>query len=720
MNKFILIILSVFLYSITAQSTRSQDNNPKNIFPLDKNKKKQETPVRNLPSKITNSTGPLTKTRENKMSVRKQELISEMEKIKSPDNPLNQGDRLLDLQKEIEKEDGSTITRNEELSRSFIKIVPSPPQTEVLKTTPVYERGMYHAAIATQVEQRGTTAGRIWIAVGYTDTDTGVTAKPDTIALYYSDNGGNSFDEYVRVAFSSANKLGFDDLDMEIIENTSGDKYIYMVFGYYTDGYFGSRRIGYTVVRTPSLAVFGSTLFFPGQTASSKYLNPRITSDNARYPSNPYVSISVMQDSASGTDHFWMTKICKIFSPFTLAPAVTYNSKCIYNVAEGFAYDNVTTDVAYFNNGGDSLIYVLSGYPGYTPYLYFYKVNANTAEYPVYSGIFNSTGDDLEYARIACSGGTNQLRMMVTYTDNYQNTGDFDQWYLTSSDAGAGWLSNTIEYTGLHDSRYGDIIARRNANGSFAVSLRNDLGTLYNVTAATFNGEFNIASYQHAMNTDYANSFASPKPAFRYVNGDSCLTMWSYYYTSYGTSGCDVANFYLMAGTEGYYDEVAGVNTALDHFTVYLAEPTAPYNYVDTAGAYMEYSMLMNELAFRNVIDGYYYVVLKHFNGLETWSSEPVYVTRMNTTGYNFTDAQSRAFGNNLMLKGDKWLIYSGDLNQDGVINLTDLVIACNDATDFEIGEYRISDVNGDLVVNLQDIMIVYNNTLNFVHIIRP
>ena len=39
---------------------------------------------------------------------------------------------------------------------------------------------------------------------------------------------------------------------------------------------------------------------------------------------------------------------------------------------------------------------------------------------------------------------------------------------------------------------------------------------------------------------------------------------------------------------------------------------------------------------------------------------------------YDFTTAQNKAYGNNLKLVNGKWCIYSGDVNQDGFIDIND------------------------------------------------
>ncbi|MBK8382802.1 MAG: hypothetical protein IPL16_13130 [Ignavibacteria bacterium] len=59
---------------------------------------------------------------------------------------------------------------------------------------------------------------------------------------------------------------------------------------------------------------------------------------------------------------------------------------------------------------------------------------------------------------------------------------------------------------------------------------------------------------------------------------------------------------------------------------------------------------------------------------------------------------------------GSKFCIYSGDINQDGVIDASDLSVADNDASTGESG-YVITDVTGDDFVDAQDLSIVDNNS---------
>jgi hypothetical protein len=66
-----------------------------------------------------------------------------------------------------------------------------------------------------------------------------------------------------------------------------------------------------------------------------------------------------------------------------------------------------------------------------------------------------------------------------------------------------------------------------------------------------------------------------------------------------------------------------------------------------------------------------------------------------------------------------RFAVYSGDVNQDGTVDLTDIVLCFNDANAFTSG-YVNTDLNGDDFVDLTDITIAYNNSNSFVSKITP
>jgi len=105
-----------------------------------------------------------------------------------------------------------------------------------------------------------------------------------------------------------------------------------------------------------------------------------------------------------------------------------------------------------------------------------------------------------------------------------------------------------------------------------------------------------------------------------------------------------------------------------------------------------------------------YYIVVKHRNAIETWSASPqTFLT--STLDYDFTSSSGKAYGNNLKLIGSKWCIFGGDVNQDGVVEISDLNTVYVDNVN-GVNGYVVTDLNGDLFTEVEDLNIVYINNV--------
>ncbi|HMS33378.1 MAG TPA: metallophosphoesterase [Ignavibacteria bacterium] len=176
-------------------------------------------------------------------------------------------------------------------------------------------------------------------------------------------------------------------------------------------------------------------------------------------------------------------------------------------------------------------------------------------------------------------------------------------------------------------------------------------------------------------------------------------------------------NLELKMKIEGFADTISNTMTG-DTVKVLLRKSTVPYEIIDSALSFVD-SSGKGVFSFSNADNAYgYYLVLIHRNSLETWSASGNSFI-LNKLAYDFTPYSSRAYGNNLTLKGIEYCIYSGDQNQDGIIELEDVINVSNDANDFAAG-YLSSDVTGDNEVNLSDILVTYNNNGKFVLKIIP
>jgi hypothetical protein len=104
-----------------------------------------------------------------------------------------------------------------------------------------------------------------------------------------------------------------------------------------------------------------------------------------------------------------------------------------------------------------------------------------------------------------------------------------------------------------------------------------------------------------------------------------------------------------------------------------------------------------------------YYIVIKHRNALETWSASPVLLNAA-TISYDFTTAANKAYGSNQKsLSGGVFGIYSGDVDHDGSISISDFSSVESKAGLFTSG-YTVEDITGNLFVESADLSVVENN----------
>jgi hypothetical protein len=168
---------------------------------------------------------------------------------------------------------------------------------------------------------------------------------------------------------------------------------------------------------------------------------------------------------------------------------------------------------------------------------------------------------------------------------------------------------------------------------------------------------------------------------------------------------------------EGLYN--SGSNTMVgDTVTVNLRSAVSPYSVVSSSKAFLNSSGSAN-INFTNAVNGTnYYIQILHRNALETYNGV-LFSFTSNAGSYNFTTSSSQALGNNLILKGSKYCVYSGDIDHNGFIDLSDIISVLNDGNNFVTG-YAATDIDGDNIISLADLLIVYNNTNLFVSAVVP
>ncbi|MBK7029198.1 MAG: hypothetical protein IPH45_08275 [Bacteroidales bacterium] len=117
-------------------------------------------------------------------------------------------------------------------------------------------------------------------------------------------------------------------------------------------------------------------------------------------------------------------------------------------------------------------------------------------------------------------------------------------------------------------------------------------------------------------------------------------------------------------------------------------------------------------------ISGSYFITVRHRNSIETVSANPV---NLSSPGTNYAfDNPSKAYGGNLKhLEDGSWVIWSGDVNQDGLVNPTDMNLVYNASYGFITG-YVIEDLNGDGLVDASDLILLDNNAATLIQAELP
>jgi len=157
-----------------------------------------------------------------------------------------------------------------------------------------------------------------------------------------------------------------------------------------------------------------------------------------------------------------------------------------------------------------------------------------------------------------------------------------------------------------------------------------------------------------------------------------------------------------------------------DTIRLELHNASSPYGVVYAFGNLnLHIDGTINALIPGNIISSYYLVV-KHRNSMETWSSNIIDFSENNPVNYDFTTSADKAYGGIMkLMPGNVYAFYAGDVTQDGLIDGSDLSALDNAIIAVQVGYYP-EDINGDGHVDGADMAIIDNNSLAVVFVRRP
>ena len=358
---------------------------------------------------------------------------------------------------------------------------------------------------------------------------------------------------------------------------------------------------------------------------------------------------------------------------------------------------------------------VYSGLNSQLPNFDMITIKYNSSGIQQWASLYNGTdnGDD------ELNGITSDNTGNIYITGSSKNTGtDYDYTTIKYNSSGSQiWIS---KYNGTSNSADKSNYISSDVSGNLYVTgFCTDLITNMNYCTVKYNndGDFRwAAKYNYTDNdTDKASVVKINSSGNIFVTGfskgfeggiDFCTLQYNQEYS-----------LELKVLIEGFYDNVQNKMTK-DSMKVFLRSGSSPYNIIDSALSVVD-SAGKGYFIFPNAQSGTgYYLALSHRNSIDTWSSSTVSF-QSGSLYYDFTNSISKAYGNNLILKGSRYCLYSGDVNKDGIIDAADISEVDN-GTILLLKGRTPTDVNGDDITDVSDLSIVDNNSTLFIEIIRP
>lgn len=173
-----------------------------------------------------------------------------------------------------------------------------------------------------------------------------------------------------------------------------------------------------------------------------------------------------------------------------------------------------------------------------------------------------------------------------------------------------------------------------------------------------------------------------------------------------------IEGYYLGGGMMRAVADSVNYPTICDTLDVSLAQSAPPYSIFQSVKGTVNTSG-NGSFTFSAVPPSNYYLVLEHRNALETWSSTAI--ASSPAMSYDFSTSASQAYGSNQKSTGDgNFAIISGDINQENVIDMNDILLLEQSIQNLTSG-YVNEDLNGDWVVEGADFSLLENNIGLFV-----
>lgn len=448
------------------------------------------------------------------------------------------------LQREIDEITGSMTIYPVKPQNCKLILPAGPPFSETTSSISINRifSGNYTKALATATKQvPGDNEGEIWVAIARSEP----TFTTDTLLIYRSTDNGVTW-LFCGGTFYSGSTFNADELDIEIIESNSAERYIWVVFGR-TQGL--QKKAGVLVIKANS-TIDSFDLGFP-EHANLKYYRPRITSDNAAYYTNAWVYIVVARDSimpGAGYSVLADERAALVLNPYSVFPPITLKPNRVgYStyLAPSPVFRNFT-DIAYYHNGEDSIVVTESNLPD-SNRIYLARTSITNFVGSSSFGLGSIMGDAKwkTHCRVATNGGYKEIMIVCDQRTEFAGSNWDIAYFYGSNGANGSWTSGYID-TRPHASIFPDLVGRRNVSGKYYVSYLNIAGGNFDsiTTCTATNGIW--GSITEPVNNLGSAHQQPPKPGIRFSENDSCFTVWSSYSTTsngmdvYASNGCSL------------------------------------------------------------------------------------------------------------------------------------------------------------------------------------
>jgi len=501
---------------------------------------------------------------ENFKSAEQIQIEKEISGLKHQDKPENIT-KILELNHRHEEISGSSCTVISTYSGGeFHSSAPQPPfeyNPDFVNNTTIFSNPGQIRGVAACVEQRGATAGKIWLIVVYSAGNT----SPDSLKIYYSVNNAASWSLFGSGNIRPLDKINPGDLDMELIENTTGQKYLWITYGYRQNGGVTLWMTGGFVLQVPSInAYFFNSLNWPAADSTKRYYNIRTTSDNAYYASTAWLYMVCSFDSVNASGiHVNSQKFARCLNPYSVSGvSFSYLGQDYFrsDAAGPTGYQRTLySDICYFNNGGaDSVEVCYSGGADSTN-LYFAKGDINGAPPVSYSGsggpIGGSQPGDMKGYCSLSSNGSDNGSVICTFRQ-FTNNNWHVKWLLTNNygNFNSIFSESAPMGSGANPNYAPDVVSVRGGRAHYiAFTTKTTVDSVHYLTINS-NGTY---TENVKMNYYSATELQGPKALFRYQSGDSCLVLYadSSSHNLYSAAGCtgDPIGIHNISSVAGRY-----------------------------------------------------------------------------------------------------------------------------------------------------------------------